>query len=46
MNRLIEIYGADEEFSQGRLLDQSEEMQKELRSIRVSCWKYVFCHHQ
>mmetsp|Transcript_2456 Transcript_2456/g.4585 ORF Transcript_2456/g.4585 Transcript_2456/m.4585 type:complete len:1229 (+) Transcript_2456:47-3733(+) len=34
MNRLIEIYGANEEFSQGRLLDQSEELKQELRSIR------------
>lgn len=34
MNRLIEMYGGDEEFSQGRLLDQNEEMRKELKSIR------------
>ena len=35
MNRLLEEYGEDEEFSQRRLLDQDEELQKELKSIRV-----------
>lgn len=35
MNRLLEEYGEDEEFSQRRLLDEDEELQKELKSIRV-----------
>jgi hypothetical protein len=36
MNRLMEIYGDEKEFSQSGLLEQDEDMQKELKSIRVS----------
>jgi len=34
MNRLMEIYGDEKEFSQSGLLEQDEDMQKELKSIR------------
>ncbi len=37
MNRLLEMYGSEKEFSQSGILDtQDEEVQKELKSIRVS----------
>ena len=36
MNRLLEIYGDEKEFSQSGLIDQDEDLQKELKSIRVS----------
>ncbi len=41
MNRLIELHGEDKEFSQTRLLDEDEDLRKELAKIRVSCCIYI-----
>ena len=40
MNRVLETYGADSEFSQSRLLDEDETLKTELSTIRVS-YKYL-----
>jgi len=36
MNRLLELHGDDEEFTQSRLLDEDEDLRNELKKIRVS----------
>ena len=35
MNRLLEMYCDDAQFSQTRLMDEDEDLRKELKSIRV-----------
>lgn len=35
MNRLLELHGDDKEFSQSRLLDEDEDLRRELTKIRV-----------
>jgi len=42
MNRLLELHGDEKEFSQNRLLDKDEDLQKELKSIRVSLHDVAF----
>jgi hypothetical protein len=38
MNRLLQLHGDEEEFTQSRLLDEDEDLKKELSKIRVSTW--------
>ncbi len=42
MNRLLEIHGEEKEFTQSRLLDEDEDLRKELTKIKVS---NMFSYH-
>ena len=45
MNRLLEMHGEEKEFTQSRLLDEDEDLKKELTKIRVrNVFSYYYYH--